>query len=73
MANKSSTSRSLLTPMLLFSCFCLLVGDVLFGYDTASFGGILANPVSFVLHACLEFPLPSRYSFTKSMVVSRAF
>ena len=32
--------------MLLFSCFCLLVGDMLFGYDTASFGGILANPVS---------------------------
>ncbi|KAJ5692590.1 hypothetical protein N7462_002013 [Penicillium macrosclerotiorum] len=35
---------SMLTPMLLFSCFCLLVGDVLFGYDTGSFGGILANP-----------------------------
>ncbi|KAJ5818353.1 hypothetical protein N7474_003944 [Penicillium riverlandense] len=44
MANKSSASRSLVTPMLLFSCFCLLVGDMLFGYDTASFGGILANP-----------------------------
>jgi hypothetical protein len=32
--------------MLVFSSFCLLVGDMLFGYDTASFGGILANPVS---------------------------
>lgn len=34
------------SPMLAYACFCLLVGDVLFGYDTASFGGILANPVS---------------------------
>ncbi|KAL4985722.1 general substrate transporter [Aspergillus falconensis] len=32
------------TPMLLFSCFCLLTGDMLFGYDTGSFGGILGNP-----------------------------
>ncbi|CAK7213515.1 hypothetical protein SBRCBS47491_001826 [Sporothrix bragantina] len=32
------------TPLLLFSCFCLLTGDVLFGYDTGSYGGILANP-----------------------------
>ena len=31
--------------MLMFSCFCLLVGDMLFGFDTGSFGGILANPV----------------------------
>ncbi len=30
-------------PTLLFSCFCLLVGDTLFGFDTASFSGILAN------------------------------
>lgn len=29
-----------------FSAFCLLIGDMLFGCDTASFGGILANPVS---------------------------
>lgn len=36
---------SLVTPMLLFSCFCLLTGDLLFGYDTGSFGGVLANPV----------------------------
>ena len=35
----------MVTPMLVFSCFCLLVGDMLFGFDTASFGGILANPV----------------------------
>jgi hypothetical protein len=35
-----------MTPLLAFSCFCLLVGDMLFGYDTGSFGGILANPVS---------------------------
>lgn len=34
------------TPMLVFSCFCLLVGDLLFGYDTGSFGGMLANEVS---------------------------
>ncbi|OCF32680.1 hypothetical protein I317_06080 [Kwoniella heveanensis CBS 569] len=33
-----------MSPMLAFSCFCLLVGDMLFGYDTASFGGVLANP-----------------------------
>lgn len=48
-ASVTNTPRSpwkSVTPMLLFSCFCLLVGDVLFGYDTASFGGILANPVS---------------------------
>jgi hypothetical protein len=37
-----------MTPLLAFSCFCLLVGDMLFGYDTGSFGGILANPVSVV-------------------------
>ncbi|ETI27799.1 hypothetical protein G647_00248 [Cladophialophora carrionii CBS 160.54] len=30
--------------MLLYSAFCLLVGDMLFGYDTGSFGGVLANP-----------------------------
>ncbi|KAI1359355.1 putative sugar transporter [Xylaria arbuscula] len=41
---KQRSAWSLATPMLLYSCFCLLVGDVLFGYDTASFGGILANP-----------------------------
>lgn len=35
-----------MTPMLLYSTFCLLLGDMLFGYDTASFGGILGNPVS---------------------------
>ncbi|EED16095.1 sugar transporter, putative [Talaromyces stipitatus ATCC 10500] len=43
MAN-SRNFGSMMSPMLLFSCFCLLVGDMLFGYDTSSFGGILANP-----------------------------
>ncbi|KAI5460119.1 putative sugar transporter [Mariannaea sp. PMI_226] len=43
MANERS-AWSMATPMLLFSCFCLLTGDMLFGYDTGSFGGILANP-----------------------------
>ncbi|KAL2795192.1 general substrate transporter [Aspergillus keveii] len=43
MANQRS-AWSMATPMLLFSCFCLLTGDMLFGYDTGSFGGILGNP-----------------------------
>lgn len=46
MADSTRSAWSTVTPMLLFSCFCLLVGDMLFGYDTGSFGGILANPVS---------------------------
>lgn len=37
--------------MLVFSCFSLLVGDMLFGYDTGSFGGILANSVSILLRS----------------------
>ncbi|KAI0016321.1 putative sugar transporter [Xylariomycetidae sp. FL0641] len=41
---ESPSPWSMVTPMLLFSCFCLLTGDLLFGYDTGSFGGILANP-----------------------------
>ncbi len=49
---KPQSSWSLMTPMLLFSCFCLLTGDMLFGYDTASFGGILANPVRVLYTAC---------------------
>ncbi|GAA5914320.1 hypothetical protein JCM6882_008160 [Rhodosporidiobolus microsporus] len=32
------------TPILLLSCLCLTFGDLLFGYDTASFGGLQANP-----------------------------
>ncbi|KAL1856418.1 hypothetical protein VTK73DRAFT_8293 [Phialemonium thermophilum] len=44
MAGPIKTAWSKMTPLLLFSCFCLLTGDVLFGYDTSSFGGILANP-----------------------------
>lgn len=46
MGEKPRSAWACVTPMLLFSSFCLLMGDVLFGYDTASFGGILANPVS---------------------------
>ncbi|KAL2839000.1 general substrate transporter [Aspergillus pseudoustus] len=41
---ESRSAWSMATPMLLFSCFCLLTGDMLFGYDTGSFGGILGNP-----------------------------
>ncbi|CAK7199498.1 hypothetical protein SEUCBS139899_002178 [Sporothrix eucalyptigena] len=44
MTSGFALARSKTTPLLLFSCFCLLTGDVLFGYDTSSFGGILANP-----------------------------
>ncbi|CAG8282028.1 unnamed protein product [Penicillium salamii] len=40
----ASSSSAMATPMLLFSCFCLLTGDMLFGFDTGSFGGILGNP-----------------------------
>ncbi|CAI6038594.1 unnamed protein product [Clonostachys chloroleuca] len=50
---KSPSAWASVTPMLLFSCFCLLVGDVLFGYDTASFGGILANPTIGKFVGCL--------------------
>ncbi|KAL1406152.1 hypothetical protein Q8F55_007836 [Vanrija albida] len=41
---RSRGSRFAMTPVLAFSCFALLVGDLLFGYDAASFGGLLANP-----------------------------
>ncbi|ETS85092.1 hypothetical protein PFICI_03117 [Pestalotiopsis fici W106-1] len=40
----TQSAWAMVTPMLLFSSFCLLTGDLLFGYDTESFGGILANP-----------------------------
>ncbi|KAL4938438.1 hypothetical protein BDV06DRAFT_215079 [Aspergillus oleicola] len=43
MANPQS-AWSVATPLLLFSCFCLLTDDMLFGYDTGSFGGVLGNP-----------------------------
>ncbi|KAM5341302.1 hypothetical protein ACJ41O_014333 [Fusarium nematophilum] len=43
MASQRSAWSSV-SPLLVFSCFCLLVGDMLFGFDTGSFGGILANP-----------------------------
>lgn len=45
MANLRASMASI-SPILIFSCFSLLVGDMLFGYDTASFGGILANTAS---------------------------
>lgn len=48
MAGQQSAWGSV-SPLLIFSCFCLLVGDMLFGFDTGSFGGILANPVSYIL------------------------
>ncbi|KAJ5775487.1 uncharacterized protein N7511_000498 [Penicillium nucicola] len=38
------SAPGMMSPMLFFSCFCLLVGDMLFGFDTGSFGGILGNP-----------------------------
>ncbi|KAH8810673.1 putative sugar transporter [Xylogone sp. PMI_703] len=52
---------SMATPMLLFSCFCLLVGDMLFGYDTGSFGGILANP-GFVRQFGTYHPITKTYA-----------
>ncbi|KAL1887659.1 hypothetical protein Sste5346_010054 [Sporothrix stenoceras] len=44
MTSNFSAAWAKTTPLLIFSCFCLLTGDVLFGYDTGSYGGILANP-----------------------------
>jgi len=29
--------------LLLSSCFCMLAGGILFGYNTGGFGGVLAN------------------------------
>uniref|UniRef100_A0A0B7KCS7 Major facilitator superfamily (MFS) profile domain-containing protein n=1 Tax=Bionectria ochroleuca TaxID=29856 RepID=A0A0B7KCS7_BIOOC len=61
--------------MLLFSCFCLLVGDVLFGYDTASFGGILANP-GFLRQFATHNPKTDTYAFEPvyvSLLSSLAF
>lgn len=51
----SPSPWSLVTPFLVFSCFCLLTGDLLFGFDTASFGGILANPVRIDAHSPPDF------------------
>ncbi|OQU98507.1 hypothetical protein CLAIMM_04282 [Cladophialophora immunda] len=74
MANPPS-AWSMVTPMLLFSCFCLLVGDMLFGYDTGSFGGILANP-GFVRQFGSYHPSTDKYSIDSlhtSLLSSLAF
>ncbi|KAJ8107355.1 hypothetical protein ONZ43_g6758 [Nemania bipapillata] len=75
MAEPRRSAWSLATPMLLYSCFCLLVGDVLFGYDTASFGGILANP-GFINQFGTYDPSTRKYAFTSlhtSLLSSLAF
>uniref|UniRef100_A0A8H7N517 Major facilitator superfamily (MFS) profile domain-containing protein n=1 Tax=Bionectria ochroleuca TaxID=29856 RepID=A0A8H7N517_BIOOC len=72
---KSPSAWASVTPMLLFSCFCLLVGDVLFGYDTASFGGILANP-GFLRQFATHNPKTDTYAFEPvyvSLLSSLAF
>ncbi|KAL4922079.1 general substrate transporter [Aspergillus aurantiobrunneus] len=74
MANQRS-SWSTVTPMLLFSCFCLLTGDMLFGYDTGSFGGILGNP-GFVNQFGTYDPQTRTYALSSldtSLVSSLAF
>ncbi|CAG9953117.1 unnamed protein product [Clonostachys rosea f. rosea IK726] len=77
---KSPSAWASVTPMLLFSCFCLLVGDVLFGYDTASFGGILANPIDYPKGFLRQFathnPKTDTYAFEPvyvSLLSSLAF
>ncbi|KAI0118709.1 general substrate transporter [Nemania sp. FL0031] len=75
MAEPRRSAWSLATPMLLYSCFCLLVGDVLFGYDTASFGGILTNP-GFINQFGTYDPSTRKYAFTSlhtSLLSSLAF
>jgi hypothetical protein len=55
MPKKPGSRWSRMTPLLAFSCFCLVVGDLLFGYDVGNFGGILGNPVSsLVVHLLLR-------------------
>ncbi|KAI0470779.1 putative sugar transporter [Xylariaceae sp. FL0804] len=44
MSSRSFSKTKSLTPFLMFSCFCMLAGDLLIGFDTGSFGGMLANP-----------------------------
>ncbi|KAJ9635683.1 uncharacterized protein PV06_08844 [Exophiala oligosperma] len=66
---------AMVTPMLLYSCFCLLVGDFLFGYDTASFGGILGNP-GFVRQFGTYHASKDKYAFDSlhtSLLSSLAF
>ncbi|OOQ81718.1 putative sugar transporter [Penicillium brasilianum] len=70
-----NSAWSMVTPMLLFSCFCLLVGDILFGYDTGSFGGVLANP-GFVNQFGTYSPETRKYSIDSlhtSLLTSLAF
>ncbi|KAI1261909.1 putative sugar transporter [Xylariaceae sp. FL1019] len=55
--------RSLLTPLLLFSCFSLLVGDLAFGFDTGNFGGILGNP-GFIKEFGAYDPQEGTYAFS---------
>ncbi|KAI1459666.1 putative sugar transporter [Annulohypoxylon moriforme] len=59
---KPRSAWSMMTPMLFFSCFCLLIGDVLFGYDTGSFSGILANP-GFIRQFGAYNPATQKYAF----------
>ncbi|KAF5009431.1 hypothetical protein FDECE_4363 [Fusarium decemcellulare] len=56
------TAWSSVSPLLVFSCFCLLVGDMLFGFDTGSFGGILANP-GFINQFGKQNPDTGKYAF----------
>ncbi|KAL9476293.1 hypothetical protein ACSS6W_006134 [Trichoderma asperelloides] len=75
MAAVPRSAWAMATPMLLFSCFCLLVGDMLFGFDTASFGGILANP-GFVRQFGAYNPATKGYAFDSlhiSLLSSLAF
>ncbi|KAI0147262.1 putative sugar transporter [Xylariaceae sp. FL1272] len=55
--------RSLLTPLLLFSCFSLLIGDLAFGFDTGNFGGILGNP-GFIKEFGTYDPQTAEYAFS---------
>ncbi|KAF9879040.1 hypothetical protein CkaCkLH20_03273 [Colletotrichum karsti] len=66
---------SVVTPMLLYSSFCLLVGDMLYGYDTGSFGGVLANQ-GFIRQFGTYNPHTEAYTFDSlrtSLISSLAF
>ncbi|CAG1965224.1 unnamed protein product [Fusarium graminearum] len=54
-----------ISPLLIFPCSCLLVGDMLFGFDTSSFGGILANP-GFINQFGSYHADTDKYAFTSS-------
>ncbi|EKJ77446.1 hypothetical protein FPSE_02319 [Fusarium pseudograminearum CS3096] len=64
MASQRSAWGSI-SPLLIFSCSCLLVGDMLFGFDTGSFGGILANP-GFINQFGSYHAETDKYAFTSS-------